>query len=540
MSIDRNSRRSFLRLTGAGLAGASLAVPSLTRAFAASAINDKDSAKDRAGLGTYNVRAFGAKGDGKTIDTPAVNKAIEAAAAAGGGVVHFPAGTYACFSIHLKSKVALYLDPGATILAAESGAAGQYDPAEPFEFDKYQDYGHSHWHNSLIWGEGVENVSILGPGMIWGKGLSRGTSREPPKAEDPGVGNKAISLRNCRNVVLRDFKILHGGHFGILALGVDNFTLDNLTIDTNRDGMDIDCCRNVRISNCSVNSPWDDGICLKSSFGLGYARATEKVTITNCFVSGFQEGTLLDGTYNRTLPRPNFSPTGRIKFGTESNGGFRNITISNCVFEFCRGLALETVDGGILEDVAINNITMRDITNAPIFLRLGSRMRGPEGVPVGVLRRVIISNIMCSNAASGLGSIISGIPGHEIEDITLSDVYIQHQGGGSKESAVLQPAEDENKYPEPTMFGPVLPSHGFFIRHARNIHLNNVEVVCIKEDARPAFVVQDVRGADFFRVKAQRPPDASTFALKNVADFSLTQSRPLPDTVLENVVEKKL
>ncbi len=539
MSIDRSSRRNFLRLTGAGLAGATLAVPSVTAAFAASVVNDKDSAKDKAGAGTYSVRAFGAKGDGKAIDTSAVNKAIEAAAAAGGGIVHFSAGTYACFSIHLKSKVALYLDPGATILAAESGAAGQYDSAEPFQFDKYQDYGHSHWHNSLIWGEDVENVSILGPGMIWGKGLSRGTSRDQPKAEDPGVGNKAISLRNCRNVTLRDFTILHGGHFGILALGVDNFTLDNLTIDTNRDGMDIDCCRNVRISNCSVNSPYDDGICLKSSFGLGYARATEKVTITNCFVSGFQEGTLLDGTYNRTLPRPNFSPTGRIKFGTESNGGFKNITISNCIFEFCRGLALETVDGGILEDVTINNITMRDITNAPIFLRLGSRMRGPEGVPVGVLRRVIISNVMCSNAASGLGSIISGIPGHEIEDITLSDVYIQHQGGGSKDNAVLQPPEDETKYPEPTMFGPVLPSHGFFIRHAKNVHLSNVEVVCLKEDARPAFVLQDVRGADFFRVKAQRSPDASTFALKNVADFSLSQSRPLPDTQLENVVERK-
>src|SRR5258708_4437981 len=543
MSINRNSRRKFLQLTGAGLAGATLTVPSLASAFAVPAVAagiSPNSGNDKADPGNYNVQAFGAKGDGKAIDTPAVNQASEAAAPAGGGVVHFPAGTYACFSIRLKSKVALYLHPGATILAADSGAAGQYDPAEPFEFDKYQDYGHSHWHNSLIWGEGLENVSILGPGMIWGKGLSRGTSREGPKAEDPGVGNKAISLRNCRNVILRDFTILHGGHFGILALGVDNLTIDNLTIDTNRDGMDIDCCRNVRISNCSVNSPYDDGICLKSSFGLGYARATEKVTITNCLVSGFQEGTLLDGTFNRTLPRPNFSPTGRIKFGTESNGGFKNIAISNCVFEFCRGLAMETVDGGILEDVTINNITMRDITNAPIFLRLGRRMRGPEGVPVGVLRRVIISNIMCSNAASGLGSIISGIPGHEIEDITLSDIYIQHQGGGSKDSAIIQPPEEEVKYPDPTMFGPVLPSHGFFIRHAKNIHLNNVEVVCIQEDARPAFAVQDVKGADFFRVRAQRASEGSTFALKNVADFSLSQSRPLPDTQLDNVVEKKL
>src|SRR5205807_2288597 len=143
--------------------------------------------------------------------------------------VHFPAGTYLCYSIHLRSKVALYLDPGATILAADSGPNGQYDSAEPNPWDKFQDFGHSHWHNSLIWGEGLENISIVGPGLIWGKGLSRGLGREQPKAEEQGSGNKAISLKNCRNVILRDFTILRGGHFGILALGVDNFTIDNLT-----------------------------------------------------------------------------------------------------------------------------------------------------------------------------------------------------------------------------------------------------------------------------------------------------------------------
>jgi polygalacturonase len=532
MSVERNSRRGFLGLAAAGLAGATAGV-----ARPAGALPYHPTETPAL---TYDVRTFGAKGDGKTIDTPAVNKAIAAAASAGGGIVRFPTGTYACFSIHLRSKVALYLDPGATILAAESGSSGQYDPAEPNPWDKFQDYGHSHWHNSLIWGEGVDNVSILGPGQIWGKGLSRGSGREQPKAEDPGVGNKAIALKNCRNVTLRDFSILHGGHFGILAIGVDNFTIDNLTIDTNRDGIDIDCCRNVRVSNCSVNSPYDDGICLKSCFGLGYARATENVTITNCFVSGFQEGSLLDATYNRTLPRENFTPTGRIKFGTESNGGFKNITISNCVFEFCRGLALETVDGGLLEDVTIANITMRDITNAPIFLRLGSRMRGPEGVPVGALRRVTISNVMCSNSASGLGSIISGIPGHEVEDVRLSDIYIQHVGEGSKEDALVQPPENEDKYPEPTMFGNALPSHGFFIRHARNIQLNNIEIACSKEDLRPAFALQDVKGVDFYRVRTQHAAGVPTFSLKRVADFSLTQSRPEPDTFLESVEDKKI
>src|SRR5260221_12391475 len=129
----------------------------------------------------------------------------------------------------------------------------------------------------MIWGEGLENVSICGPGLIWGKGLSRGEG-QGTVAETPGVGNKAIALKNCRNVLLRDFSILHGGHFGVLATGVDNFTVDNLKIDTNRHGIDFDCCRNVRVSNCTVNSPWDDGLCPKDSYALRYRRRTEMVT----------------------------------------------------------------------------------------------------------------------------------------------------------------------------------------------------------------------------------------------------------------------
>ena len=345
------------------------------------------------------------------------------------------------------------------------------------------------------------------------------------------MGNKAISLKNCRNVVLRDFAILHGGHFGILATGVDNLTVDNLQIDTNRDGIDIDCCRNVRVSNCAVNSPWDDGICLKSSYGLGSAKPTEMVTITNCYVAGcFEEGTLLDATYKRFAPGVRVPHTGRIKFGTESNGGFRNITISNCVFEGCQGLALETVDGALLEDVTITNISMRDIVSAPIFLRLGSRMRGPEGAPVGTLRRVTISNLVCSNAVPRFGSIISGIPGHPIEDVKLSNIQVLHQGGGTKEDAAIKPPERENAYPEPTMFG-TMPSHGFFIRHVKGIELSHIEIGCMKEDARPAFVLEDVQGADFSHIKTPHPPDVPTFALRNVQDFDVHQSRPVPNAV---------
>jgi polygalacturonase len=487
----------------------------------------------------FDVKTYGALGDGKALDTPAVNKAIEAAAAAGGGTVSFPAGTYLCFSIHLKSNVSLYLDNGATILAADPcEVKGGYDLAEPNPTDMYQDFGHSHWHNSLIWGENLENISILGPGTIHGKGLDRW---DEPKEKQIGRGNKAIALKLCRNVIIRDITFFMGGHFCILATGVDNFTLDNVKMDTNRDGVNIDCCRNVRVSNCSVNSPNDDGICLKSSYGLGFARATENVTITNCQVSAYDLGTFLAGTFKRTQQQApdHDGPTGRIKFGTESNGGFKNITISNCVFDRCRGLALETVDGGLLEDVTITNIAMRDIVNAPIFLRLGSRMRGPEGVPVGKLRRVNISNVLVYNADPRYGSIISGIPGHEIEDVSLSNIHIIYQGGGTKEQAKLTPPENENRYPEPSMFGDI-PTYAFFIRHAKGINMSDIEVSYLKEDFRPPFILNDVKGADFHAISAQHIPDVPIFMLNKVEDFNLHQCKGLPDAQRQTVEQEEL
>ena len=293
-----------------------------------------------------------------------------------------------------------------------------------------------------------------GAGAFGGAGRNARGNYTVFQAEQPGVGNKAIALKNCRNVNLRDFSILKGGHFAILVTGVDNLTIDNLKIDTDRDGMDIDCCKNVRVSNCTVNSPWDDAIVPKSSFALGYNRTTENMNIANCYVAGCWElGSVLDGTWKR---RPGAGGTGRIKCGTESNGGFINIAISNCVFEGCQGLALETVDGALLEDVAVTNITMRDIASCPIYLRLGARLRGPKGAAgtdqstvVGTLRRVLLSNIVCHNSASRFGSNITGIPGYPVEDLKISDVFVECVGGGTPDQVKIEVPERENGYPEP-------------------------------------------------------------------------------------------
>ena len=484
----------------------------------------------------YNVKNYGAKGDGTGLDTKAIEKAIDAASKAGGGTVYFPAGNYPSVTIHLKSNIALYLDQGATLIAAETSADAQYDLPEKNANEIYQDYGHSHFNNSLIVGINLENISILGTGKIWGKGLLRTSTKI--EADENGKGNKTITLKLCRNVILRDFTVQHGGWFVLLLTAVDNLTIDNLKFDTNRDGMDIISCKNVRVSNCLVNSPQDDGICLKSDFSLNYPRSTENVTITNCQVSGYDEGSLLDGTYKRDSNAVmKGKPTGRIKFGTESNGGFKNITISNCVFDYCRGLALETVDGAILEDVTITNITMRDVVNAPIFIRLGERMRGPAGTPVGECRRIIISNIVAYNIDASQAALIVGLPDHPIQDLTLDNIRFYYKGGGTKEQAVRQVPELEKGYPEPSSFG-ITPAYGFFIRNVKDLKISNIETSFIKDDLRPAYVLMNVDGVDIQHIRSQKAEGAATLVLSKVKNFSIFNSGQVPNVRFASVDNK--
>jgi polygalacturonase len=454
------------------------------------------------------------------LATEAINAAIAHAHARGGGEVVLPAGRHLSFSIRLLSGVTLRLEEGCVLEAADPAIhGGAYDQAEPNPHDLWQDFGHSHWRNSLIWGEDLEDVAILGPGRIDGAGLTRegpgsrwsrqagefplsmaGLSAEAmaelsPAAETmAGLGNKAIALKRVKRARVEGLTIVRGGHFAVLATGCENLVLRDLVIDTNRDGLDIDACRDVLVSGCRVNTPNDDAIVLKSSLALGEPIATERVTIERCAVSGFDLGTMLDGTHGRTQARAPDQDrvTGRIKLGTESNGGFRDIVIRDCRFTRSRGLALEVVDGGTMENVVAERLVMREVTTAPLFLRVGDRRRGPEGTPLGAMRNIILRDIEATDILPDYAATIAGLPDSPITDVTLSNIRLAYRGGGSPAWAERRPGDLPDAYPEPSMFGPS-PAHGLWARHVDGLTIKNLSIETMAPDPRPERLFENVR-----------------------------------------------
>lgn len=446
-----------------------------------------------------NVKDLGAMGDGKHIDSPAINAALRQASANGDTIV-FPAGTYLCYSIHLQSNVTLRLEKDAVIKAAPVTETMGYDDAEP-NTSAYQDFGHSHWHNSLIWGENLHHVTIEGEGLIDGSDV---LSRWGPRRDDtrPTIANKALAMRDCHHVKVHGVNFLKCGHFALLMTGVDDLLIEGVTCDTNRDGFDIDCCERVVVRDCRVNTLNDDAIVLKCSYALNREKPTEHVLIEDCDVSGYDVGTLLDGTCTKATDKApdGDGPTGRIKLGTESNGGFRHITIRRCTFNHCRGLALETVDGAAMEDIDVSCLTMNDICNSPIYIRLGDRMRAPEGFHPSVVDGIRIRDISVADADSRYACLIAGVEGHPVRNVSIENVKILFRGGLTMKDFEEQrgrnpffipearkPSEaGEAKYPEPSAHG-IQPAWGFSISHAEDIRLKDIRLETILPDERPAF-----------------------------------------------------
>ena len=347
----------------------------------------------------FDITKYGAVSDGPALaNQAAINAAIDAASAAGHGTVLIPSGTFKTYSIRLKSNVGIHFVTSSSVLRAAipgTGAGqdgGFYDAPEKNPFVGLQDGGHSHWADSLIYGIGVSNIMISGPGLIDGSYadasgttvnvLSSGDSREGPTrntAGQPGPGNKAIALKNATNIVFRDFRIKNGGHFAILGSGVDRWTIDGIIVDTNRDAIDIDTTRNMTIRNSVFNSLTDDAIVLKGSFGIGRYLTSKNILIEHDTVSGYDPGSVLDKTYSteKLVASDRDGPTGRVKFGTEGTNGLDTVTIRHVTFDRSRGFALESVDGAELKDIVFTDVHMKNISSSPIFIFIGDRGRAP-------------------------------------------------------------------------------------------------------------------------------------------------------------------
>jgi polygalacturonase len=407
----------------------------------------------------FDVRKAGAKGDGRSYDSRAIQQSIDRCSQAGGGVVLLPAGTYLSGTLELKSGVTLHLAAGSRLVGGTS--LEDYPERVP----ALRSYTDNYTRRSLIYAEKQERIAIEGAGVIDG----RGAPFKGPYLVRPYM----LRFIECREVAVRGVTLRDSPMWVQHFLACEGVHVHGIRVHShvnhNNDGIDIDACRRVRISDCDIDSG-DDAIVLKSTTD----RPCEDVVIANCVLR---------------------SACNALKLGTESNGGFRNIAISNCSIYDTRlaGLAVECVDGGTLERVVVSGLVMNKV-GCPIFVRLGDRGRPfKEGMArpgVGVLRDVSISGVYASGAGK-VGCSITGLPDRPVEGITLRDVRLSFVGGGTAADAAREIGEEREKYPEHSMFG-TLPAYGFFCRHARDRRMDDVRVSTEAPDARPPFATIDV------------------------------------------------
>jgi polygalacturonase len=426
----------------------------------------------------FNILDFGAVGDGTTLNTKSVQKAIDRCAENGGKVV-VPSGNFVIGTIILKSNVELHITEGGNLLGSISLVDYSTTNQGSIEAPAF--------NKCLVYAENATNIKITGKGIINGRGFKTNF----PEKIDGNLGERPMLMRfiNCKDVHFSDITFMNSASWCTHMIDCDSVILQNVSIDChvniNNDGFDLDGCRNVLIENCNIRSD-DDAICLKSTT----TRLTENIIVRNC----------------RAV-----SHTSAFKCGTSSRGGFKNISITDCDFSDSRVgvIKLMVVDGGILEDVTISNIKMENV-EGPIFIRLGNRGRKydvpteqiykkeveSEGAAVGSVKNITIRNIKANVISDNLsrnGIMISGIPGHYIENVSLEDIEISYPGGGTVEDSKKTVAEDIARYPEQFFFG-TLPSWGAFIRHARNIEFKNVTMSTRTPDFREKIVLNDVQG----------------------------------------------
>ncbi|MCX5646054.1 MAG: glycoside hydrolase family 28 protein [Phycisphaerae bacterium] len=446
----------------------------------------------------YDVREFGAKPDGQTLCTQAIQAALDRCSAEGGGTVYLPPGRYLSGTILMKSGVTLRLDGGCTLLASTS--LNDYPPTAP----ALRSYTDNYTDKCLIYGENLGRIAITGRGVIDGQGAAfKGPYQVRPYL---------IRLVECRDVAVEGVTMKNSPMWVQHYLACDDVRISGITVTShvnpNNDGIDIDSCHRVVVTGCNIDSG-DDAIVLKSTT----ARLCKDVVVSACVLR---------------------SACNALKMGTESNGGFQNIVMTGCTIydTHLAGIALEIVDGGTMDRVIVTDLTMTGV-GAPIFLRLGNRARpfkeGMDKPGIGSMRNITISNIEAAGA-NPTGCAICGLPDARIQNVTLSNLRFSFAGGGTAEQASRPIPEEPDKYPEYAMFGK-LPAYGMYCRHVDGVKLTNVQLQLAGADKRHAVVLEDVTGAGLDGVDAAcSSAAASSLRLTEVRDVLIRGCRPRPGT----------
>lgn len=455
---------------------------------------------------SFNVRDFGAGGNGHDNDTAAINRAIEKCNASGGGDVTFPKGIYSAASIHLQSNVRLMLDKDAVITGARSG----YDPPEPNTFEKYQDFGHSHFHNALMWGEKIDNCAIVG-GRINGGAIIEG---DETKGRD--VGDKVIAIKSGRNLLFDGITHETGGHFVYLLNDCEQVTLANIVIKKSRDGVNLVSCRRVQMHDCNFTGCGDDSLALKSDYALGRKIDSADIYVWNCYFE---------------------SAANALQFGAESVGNFRNVNFWKVQIgrAWKAGIGMRSADGAIIDGVTYRDISMKDV-DTPISMTVGRRLlSGENDRKVGAIKNIRISNLSVADQRPRVGgiirpSLIAGLPESPIENVSFEHVRIVGKGGATKQSIGASADDEKIRRREAA-----LAAAGLFIKRVRNVRLYDVDLGYESADTRPSLIAHDVSGLTLEDTKLQKFAGVPLIRLKKIDNLQIARCPGLSEETIERV-----
>ena len=452
------------------------ATPPTQRTTAVRAVGTTGKPGTPAALPVFDVKSYGAAGNGSTNDSPAINKAVTAANAAGGGIVEFPSGSYkSANSIHLKSHVTLQLDAGSKILGS---SAKTYDAAEANPYSRYQDYGHSHFHDAMFWGDGLTDIGFTGSGTIDGDGnLITG---------NPGSGqaDKIISLTRCAGLTLSGITLARGGHFAALVNGCDNVVSDHLTIATSgdRDGWNIISTTHVAITHANISSN-DDALVFKSDYALGAKLPSGHVSVLSAVLSAQCCNALMIGSET---------------CGDFTDYQFQDITVTAAGKS---GLGIVSMDGARVSDVHYRDVTMTGV-HSPIMEKVGTRLRCGGSPTVGGISDVTYDNVTGTGVGNTAYSptLWGATSAKEISGITFTGVHLTVPGGNGTMSTGV-PGNNATDY-NPSSIG-TRPAYGWYLHDVDNVHFADSSVKYASADGRPAVIVNGSSDVGFDGLTAQ-------------------------------------